>query len=934
MLSNGVVHIGNDTFVAVTRDCSSHIFLITSSFPKAERVVPLRLTRRVLITPNASLNYDPVEVERFITSYRKYSEQNGKDTRVNMIIPSKVSGKEPHLHSLEIEQGRASDGADHKTVTLKPPDLKLPESPQEVMDATKDTDWISFLRYSLHVSPDAHIIAAISNTSHRHYIINIGESTDIIPFETFEAIRSICWHHARPYLLLLLSVSGVFMVFDTTAPSFHFMSRCMYYVSLKSLIHGVLERKLSQSLPIKSIGESTSLTEASKLSHTFVVKELNGPIAKKGGAGKSAVVSNDSPRSLSKVRRASMLINDLGMPTKGIDNDAASGKSKKQLSSSRAGLLRGVQEVRRSGQSVLQRPFAKSSVGPNHSEVSPKSLSRRSHLPVKVTTAAASTSVQQVSRSFKEATVRKGPNTMRLAPTPSDSSIQSLPSKGCGSFQRTRAASVVSPSSSICSASREMGLRENSVAGLSTICEDSPNFSEPPVLEFVDICCVRPTRGLPTTLLMLCRDGEVWAVKLDSLGGLAMGAEASQDGRVPLNATEVEAARQRAAEVAEMPDIHYLLPGMVDPCGVHDDEEALALTCFCIDEDAGLHAVLVFYSSGILRGVYVDEPDLLARDRGRSGRMGPAKSRASFQLQLSHAMSMRGLVSPATAPTPTHTIQLTTVGNICLLRVGPHEAFVVALPVWSREQGGWGYYSPPCGRPCRREVEAGRLGLAGLASEPPPPLAVRVPFAIAEASLALGETELVVLPEVAGPGTGGWDGRGVVLKVASVLQSALYAQAEDLRCEDGPGLPPLDRGQTTSSREGLRGELEGLLSSVAKCHREWLCGFPPDEVDLTTDNLVDDIEKTIKEVKREEDLLQVRETKLYARLEALNERVKMGMTRLNAWTDTLLDVIIHRRGPRSIIEANERLGAIHKMLCLYEKKNRHSCIVIRNNFSV
>ncbi|CCW62632.1 unnamed protein product [Phytomonas sp. EM1] len=902
MRSNGAVHIRNDTFVAVTRDCNSHIFLVTSAFPNEERVAPLRLTRRTRITPNSSLSYNATGVERFTESYRKYSEERVKEAHANMTAPLKVSSKVPFPHSVQEERVRGSVEADHRAIALKPPPLELGKSTQEVMDSTEDTDWALFLRHSLHVSPDAHRIAAMSNTCHRHYIINIGEPTDIFPFETSETVRSVCWHPEQTHLLLLLLVSGVFVVYDTTALSFRSSSRPVYQVFLKSLIRSVLDREASGSLPNKSKTKSASRMGTSQSSHIALVEEA---AALRTREGEAALVSYNSPRSSAKAHKVSMLIDELGMPTKGPDKGAASTWAK-PMSNSRVGILRDVQEAHRSGRSTLQRPFSMLPGAASRTE----DPSHRSTHTVKL--------IEGAAAGGRDATSSRAAS---LSPT--------IPPKEEGGVERTRAASTVSPAPSLPSALREVALHENSVMGLATTREDPPGSSEASALELVDMCCVRPTRGLPTTLLLLCRGGDVFTVKLDGLGALATGAAVPRDGRLPLSAQEAKAVRQRDGEWVRMPDIHHLLPSRAHFGAGEDTEEALALTCFCIDEDAGTHVLLVCLSSGVLRGVYVDEPDLIARDRASSAAPRPPDGRASFQLHLSPAVEVRGLVSPATAPTTTHSVQLMTVGNVCLLRYGLDEAFVVAIPVWSRARGGWSYYCPPCGHPQRREAEAGRLCLGGVTSEVPPPLAVRVPYDVAEASLALGDTELLLVPEMKEKGSTCLREHIIAVKVASLLQSALYAQAGDLRCCFDPGLPPGESkphsdAKTSSAdekalaKETSVNELEGLLNNVAKCHRQWLCGFPPDEVDISTARLAEGTERAITVCKREEQLLEVREAKLHARLEALGERVSQGMARLNAWTDTLLDVIVHRRGARSIVAANERLGEIHKMLCEYE----------------
>lgn len=462
--------------------------------------------------------------------------------------------------------------------------------------------------------------------------------------------------------------------------------------------------------------------------------------------------------------------------------------------------------------------------------------------------------------------------------------------------------------------------------------------------DLVDIFALPPTSSLPVVLLVLSSGGDVYAVHLseaDMLPVLAT-ADAVDDGRVRTVAEERQrraaAAAETSATAAVNAEVHYLIRGELPATS----DEALAVRGALVDVAAGTHAVFYCTARGNVCGAWVSEPDLLARHRTAHLRTAGGAN-LSFTVRLGSCNSggggggVRECLSPA-VPSTTHTATMTVSNNLCLLRLGEtgEATYLLALPIWDRQRRGWGVWRPTCEEPQTTEAMRRALPLLSLDVAVPAPVALRLPYDTRGMSVAIGETELVLVPEASArlPDT---HGRRRILSITllSLLRSALYARCGPLQLHPAarevkppvaaatarPGMTgALINATSSTSASNSRAAVLQLVNLIPPCHRAWLCAAPQADIDAATVDVVSHVERQEREVAQRERAQAQRRERLMARVALLEGRVSELTCSLDRWQQTLLDAIVHRRGEAAVRTANERLGEVYAMLNEWEQQ--------------
>lgn len=423
-------------------------------------------------------------------------------------------------------------------------------------------------------------------------------------------------------------------------------------------------------------------------------------------------------------------------------------------------------------------------------------------------------------------------------------------------------------------------------------------------LDLVDMYALPPTESIPV-ILLLSSSGDVYAVHLgDDCLPVVATAAATDDGRVRTREEEV----LRRAEVAAAPlsvEVYHLISG--DSTGAAGDE-AVAVGGCLVDEDAGTHAVFFLTANGLVKGAWVSKPDLLARHRVAHVR-AVGSPNISFTLHLSGSLGARASLAPA-VPSITHSVSMTLSQNVCVVRSGVagETAFVMAFPRWDRRRQGWACWRPACADAREREREAAALPLLSTDAAPPSPVALRLPYDTRDSSIAVGCTELLLVPEVSTMDGLCERGSILVISLAAVLRSALYARCGKL------GLHPSAGAGATSRLRDPHPAVLDLLNAVPECHRCWLRGVPEAEMSAATLNLVRRIEQLSGDVNRREMVQAQRRRRLVARVANLEGRVAEMDGMLAEWRQIILDGIVHRRGGDAFRTANARLRKVSTML--------------------
>nr|CCC92382.1 unnamed protein product [Trypanosoma congolense IL3000] len=425
--------------------------------------------------------------------------------------------------------------------------------------------------------------------------------------------------------------------------------------------------------------------------------------------------------------------------------------------------------------------------------------------------------------------------------------------------------------------------------------------SKPGPSDLVGMCVVPSSRSLPTMLVLLCRNGDVFSLKLGN-DGLPTSLSKDYDGSVGAAFAE-ETPRRRGAAIR--PCVHYLVCGGNTSGG--SEEVPLAIGTALLDEDVGLHVVYILYSSGVLRGCFFDEPDLLCRDLMRkhmdmSAVLGAAVPRD--HILLCSSVDMCRLAS------------LHACGNAVLIRYGD-EVYLCVWPVWSRSASGWLY---------RTDTAEGseRLPVISHQVKVPDVVAVRLPYNACGASIAAGPNDILIFPEVYEMGTHDpLAPKPMTVKIANIVVTALYALGEkfvlttDINARSGRSSNE-SVGSTGKNDEkdtnSARTMLETLLQQTALACRQWLCRHPKEEIKDTTAKLLKGVEGLNAELRARQLQQLERQTRLQLRVEGLRRRQQELSTAAMTSTNVVCDAIVHRRGVSELYSANAKLGKIHEIL--------------------
>lgn len=308
----------------------------------------------------------------------------------------------------------------------------------------------------------------------------------------------------------------------------------------------------------------------------------------------------------------------------------------------------------------------------------------------------------------------------------------------------------------------------------------------------VDMYMIPPTRSLPPVLLFLTRDGDVFAANVEKDTGLPASSSGSGGH---------EAATR----------VHHLIHGTRAQQATHPTERpeaaieaergmALGVRSILLDEDTGLHAILLAFADGDLTATLVDEPSLLARDRvvladhgshsAEGGGPPPSPSpkgktdatspphfspplpsflhRSTQQLvplapqwhiHLGREPSTRTTTSSSSSSSRwgNRIIQMEVVHHVCLMRFEDGAAYLVCLPRWNVSRGGWTYWYPFVGRGSTLlalgglssvvEDEGTSTGGTNAADLTPPPSGEKEEEANDDGNHTLSSTAVVALKE-------------------------------------------------------------------------------------------------------------------------------------------------------------------------------------------
>lgn len=321
----------------------------------------------------------------------------------------------------------------------------------------------------------------------------------------------------------------------------------------------------------------------------------------------------------------------------------------------------------------------------------------------------------------------------------------------------------------------------------------------------VDIHVVPPTRSLPSILLLLTRYGDVYAAKVDEEYGLPLqglsamssasdgleetwihqdtaaislmhhweGGQTKPHGSWPCIEHHCKKVSPKAFRTfvhrhpqGDQPPpphsssrsawrctgFHHLIKGSLEGGRNKDTSEgcsdlgmALSVRSVLLDEDTGLHVILIAYDNGRVTGTPVEEPHLLARDRVVTSqtknavdwkekdypngspamtcvwKTPPHRSTLEFVPLEPHWNIHLGRVPSSSCSSPTADnhfseegrkasvrdigpagagtlcpprVQMNVIHHVCFIRYDECHAYLVALPSWNVSRGGWTYWNP------------------------------------------------------------------------------------------------------------------------------------------------------------------------------------------------------------------------------------------------
>ncbi|RNC44772.1 hypothetical protein TcCL_NonESM05522 [Trypanosoma cruzi] len=412
----------------------------------------------------------------------------------------------------------------------------------------------------------------------------------------------------------------------------------------------------------------------------------------------------------------------------------------------------------------------------------------------------------------------------------------------------------------------------------------------------IGMCVVPPSLSLPVMLLVLNRGGDVFSIKIDE-SGVPTALVKEFDGRVETLVGGGE-EHQQHRETGSSPCVHYLLRGGIS--GVGYTEDPLAIGTTLLDEDVGRHVVFVIYSSGVLRGGWFSEPDLLCRDLMRR--------QMDFAIRLDAAFSPS--LSLPCFPSVAHFVGVHSCRNATLIRYN-ESAYLCVWPTWSRKAAGWVY---------REEDQEGclRVPVASQSAVMPEPVVLRLPYNVNGKSVAVGANDILIFPETtaAVPLEGNACPRlkAVIAKIANLLLAAIYARSEKYNLTFDTVTTATHEKKNKKKQSPERECLERLLELTAESYRRWLCGYPHEAKDSINVELAKGVQAAHGDFLARQNALEKREEELTTRVQRLLQKQKELSKGIVHSQGIIRDAVLHRFGVDALYGANDALGKTHKLL--------------------
>jgi hypothetical protein len=446
--------------------------------------------------------------------------------------------------------------------------------------------------------------------------------------------------------------------------------------------------------------------------------------------------------------------------------------------------------------------------------------------------------------------------------------------------------------------------------------------------DFVHFALVAAAGGMPTMMLLLTEQGAVYAVKLSDATGLP--AEPPRD---------VEGLPEAPARKLRDLCVHQVFLDTPDIAAA-----ALAVAHHKLDTHTGYSMLFVFYADGVVRGKFVQEADLLSRDRKTAGfafglHLGPRVVPSTLSFGQSGGSPLSPII-PRAAESPQHhprrssspageedwrvrksalaaaaaadddsngalvaadattsagtscgrhRIHVTSCDNVFLVRYNTH-AFLLAMPEWSETEGRWAF---------RRSDNVAGNRLVPAQRDFPDPIVLRLPFATSNYSLAVGREDLLLFPQ-----------RRchsqlpvIVESITALVMASIHAQL-------------ISPALTVRSSENAAAKFANMYSMLSLTQRAVLEVFEKEAAE-TADAparllaAVADVEKFVSTAEMR---LDSQQAALRRRFCALRERHVELTARLDALQDRVVTAQLHRNGVESLVALNATLGEIQLSL--------------------
>jgi hypothetical protein len=421
--------------------------------------------------------------------------------------------------------------------------------------------------------------------------------------------------------------------------------------------------------------------------------------------------------------------------------------------------------------------------------------------------------------------------------------------------------------------------RINDLAQERILCQHTPTAADlrkpsPILTQFVHFTLVPAANGLPTMMLLLTREGMVYAIKLNDLG---VPAEPPPD-------VESEGPPRQLRHLC----VHQLFAPAPDVSA-----DGLAVGYHCLDSHTGYSAVFIVYSDGVVRGKYVQEGDMLSRDKTSSGfqfgvRFGPSVAR-----QLEESPADAQLLLPAQLPQHDSDgclLQIGSCGNVFVVRYDS-SAYLLCFPEWSVEEKSW---------VARRTQDQGNSLLPVLSNlEFPTPVVLRLPYSTIDYSIAVGNEDIVLFPRRRAMGL-----PAVVESVTALIRCAIYCELTSAAL-------------TVETGEDVAGTFGQLYAALSATHRAALRvhepGGTPREADPAA-RLLSLLSRAEKSIAAEEERLDARQAAIRARFRTLSLEHQNLTDTIERLEDRVANAQLHREGVESLVALNKVLERIQDTL--------------------